>query len=144
MYFRKARLDQHPISMIEKIGTPARYMAIAAPERIKCIPTLERRMPSFVIRLDIISDVMLMILFLCGAEEMDESLLVPLYERFCVIMDAYSLIGHMIGSAVLHCVTVSDFLSFFCCSKVMDTKSAKFSSADEWSRMMPPLMKAIL
>jgi hypothetical protein len=83
------------------------------------------------------------ILFLCWAKEMGESLLVPLYERIHVIMDAHSLIGHMIGSAILHCVTVSDFLSFFCCSKVMETKSAKFRSADEWSRMLPPIMKAI-
>ncbi len=29
MYFRKARLDQRLISMIKKIGTPTRYMAIA-------------------------------------------------------------------------------------------------------------------
>jgi hypothetical protein len=94
MYFRKARLDQCTISMIEKIGTPARYMAIVAPERIECIPTSEQRMPSFVllmattpslIRLEIISDVMLMILFLYRTEEMGESLLVPLYERICVI-----------------------------------------------------------
>jgi hypothetical protein len=143
MYFRKARLDQRPISMIEKIGTPAMYMAIAAPERIKCIPILEWRMPSFVlpmattpslIRLDIISDVMLMIFFLCWAKETSESLLVPLYERIHVIMDAHSLIGHIIGSAVL----------LFCCSKVMETQSAKFSSADEWSRMMSSLMKAIV
>ncbi len=32
MYFRKAMLDHCPISMIEKIGTPARYMAIAVPD----------------------------------------------------------------------------------------------------------------
>ncbi len=95
------------------------------------------------IRLDIMSNVILMILFFCWAKETGESLLVPLYERIRVIMDAHSLIGHMIGSAVLHCVTVSDFLSFFCCSKAMETQSAKFSSADEWSRMLPPLMKAI-
>ncbi len=35
MYFRMARLGQHLISMIEMIGTPARYMAIAAPEQIE-------------------------------------------------------------------------------------------------------------
>ena len=41
MYFRKARLDHCPISMIEKIGTPARYMAIAALDQIECVPTSE-------------------------------------------------------------------------------------------------------
>ncbi len=97
-------------------------------------------MPSFVspiattpslIRLEIISDVMLMILFLCRAEETSESVLVSLYVRICVIIDAHSLTGLMIGSAVLHCATVSDFLSFFCHSNVMETQSAKFSSTDE-------------
>jgi hypothetical protein len=84
-----------------------------------------------------------MILFLFRAKETGESLLVLLYERIHVIMDAHSLIGHMKGSVVLHCVTVSDFLSFFCRSNVMETQSVEFSSADEWSRMLPPLMKAI-
>ena len=32
MHFRKAVLDHLPISMIEKTGTPARYMAITSPE----------------------------------------------------------------------------------------------------------------
>jgi hypothetical protein len=31
MYFRKAMLDHHPIGMIKKMGTPARYIAIAEP-----------------------------------------------------------------------------------------------------------------
>ena len=35
MYFRKVRLDQQPISIMEKMGTPARYMAIAAPLQIE-------------------------------------------------------------------------------------------------------------
>jgi hypothetical protein len=35
-------------------------------------------------RLEIISDVMLMSLFLCVAREMGEFLVVPLYERICV------------------------------------------------------------
>jgi hypothetical protein len=35
MYFRKARLDQQPISIMEKMGTPVRDMAIAAPLQIE-------------------------------------------------------------------------------------------------------------
>jgi hypothetical protein len=81
MYFRKARLDQQPISIMEKMGTPARYMAIAAPDRIECVPTSERWIPSFVspiatmpslTRFATISDVMLMVLFLCCARETGE------------------------------------------------------------------------
>jgi hypothetical protein len=49
MYLRKAVLDHDlPISMIEKTGTPARYIAIAAPERMDLVPIYDRRMPSFV------------------------------------------------------------------------------------------------
>jgi hypothetical protein len=59
--------------MIEKIGTPARYMAIAAPEQMECDQISEQKMPSFVLpmatmpsrmRSAIISEVMLMSLFL--------------------------------------------------------------------------------
>jgi hypothetical protein len=31
MYLRKASLDQHPRSIIVKMDTPAKYIAIAAP-----------------------------------------------------------------------------------------------------------------
>jgi hypothetical protein len=73
MYFRKAVLDHRLISMIEKIGTLARYMAIDAPDQMECILISKRGMPSFVLlmattpsqmRLAIISEVMLMSLFL--------------------------------------------------------------------------------
>ena len=38
MYFRKASLDHRPIIMMEKVGTSARYIAMAAPERMECVP----------------------------------------------------------------------------------------------------------
>ena len=38
MYLRKASLDHRPIIMIEKVGTSARYIAMAAPDRIECVP----------------------------------------------------------------------------------------------------------
>ena len=38
MYFRKASLDHLPIIMMEKVGTSARYIAMAAPERMECVP----------------------------------------------------------------------------------------------------------
>jgi hypothetical protein len=96
MYFRKARLDQRPISMIEKTGTPVRYMAIAAPDRIECVPTSERSISSFVSpmattpslsRFVTISDVMLMVLFLCGARETGEFRSVPLRVRIRLMSD---------------------------------------------------------
>jgi hypothetical protein len=57
--------------------------------------------PSFS-RFATISDVMLMVLFLCGAREMGESRLVPLRVRIRLMMEAQSLTGHMTGSDVLH------------------------------------------
>jgi hypothetical protein len=66
--------DHLPISMIEKTGTLARYMAIAAPERMDLVPIPDRRMPSFVSPIvttpsrhksAIISPITLMI-WLCG------------------------------------------------------------------------------
>ena len=74
IYFRNAVLDHLRISMIEKTGTPARYMAITAPERMDFVLISNRRVPSFVSPIAttpsrhksaIISAVTLMIMFLC-------------------------------------------------------------------------------
>jgi hypothetical protein len=48
MYLRKAVLDHLQISMIKKTGTPARYMAITAPERMDLVPISDLQIPSFV------------------------------------------------------------------------------------------------
>ena len=42
----KEVLDQRPMSMIANTGTPPKYIAIAAPERMECVPTSCRRMRS--------------------------------------------------------------------------------------------------
>ena len=41
-------VDHLPINIIEKTGTPERYMAIAAPEQIDFVPISDRWMPSLV------------------------------------------------------------------------------------------------
>ena len=41
MYRRKASLDQQPIIMMEKVGICAKYMCMADPKRIECVPILE-------------------------------------------------------------------------------------------------------
>ena len=38
MYRRKASLDQRPIIMMEKVGTCAKYMCMADPKRMECVP----------------------------------------------------------------------------------------------------------
>ena len=140
MYFRKARLDQRPISMRK-------------PDRIECVPISWHWIPSFVSpiattpsfsRFATISLVMLMVLFEWRARETGEFVLDPSYVRIRVTIEAHSLIGHMMWSSVLHCVTVSAFLSFFWRSKVMLTQSAKRRFGDEWSTIFPSLMNTML
>ncbi len=90
MYFRKAVLDHLRIRMIEKTGTPARYMAIAAPERMDLVQISDRQMPSFVLPIvntpsrhksAIISAVTLMILFLCLPERLGNFCLPPVRQN---------------------------------------------------------------
>ena len=90
VYLRKAVLDHLPISMIEKTGTPARYMAIAAPERMDLVQISDRQMPSFVLPIvntpsrhksAIISAVTLMILFLCLPERLGNFCLPPVRQN---------------------------------------------------------------
>ena len=38
MYRKKASLDHRPMIMMVKVGTCARYIAMAAPERRECVP----------------------------------------------------------------------------------------------------------
>ncbi len=40
MYFMKELLAHLPIIIIAKTGTPPRYIAIADPDLIECVPTL--------------------------------------------------------------------------------------------------------
>ncbi len=70
--FRKAVLDHRPMSMIEIIGKPAIYIAIAAPLLIECVPISDCRIPSFVLpivstpslmRVEITSEEILIIVF---------------------------------------------------------------------------------
>jgi hypothetical protein len=46
MYRRKTSKDQRSMSMIVKTGTHARYMAMAPPDRIECVPMSRWEKPS--------------------------------------------------------------------------------------------------
>ena len=87
MYLRNAVLDHLLISMIKKIGTPERYMAIAAPEQMVLVPISSLQMPHFIStivttpprhKLAIISVVTLMIVLLCFTRETGEFMVIPL------------------------------------------------------------------
>ena len=45
MYRRKASLDQRPIIIMEKVGTCAKYMCMAAPNRMEYLPISEGENP---------------------------------------------------------------------------------------------------
>jgi hypothetical protein len=114
---------------------PAKYIAMAAPDRIDFDLISGRLIPSFIspiattpsrIRFTIISDVMLMILFPCFARETGEFGFVPLYERIRVTIDVQIFTGHKLTLFVFHWVTVSTFLSFFCHLNVIAMQSAEF------------------
>jgi hypothetical protein len=111
IHFRKAVLNHRPMSMIEKLGTPARYIAIAAPLLIECFPISDCRIPSCfspivytpsLMRVEIMSEVILMILFPFFDSETGESMFVPLYERFPHTIETQSLTGHRNSSKVFH------------------------------------------
>ncbi len=111
MYLRNAELDQCLTSMIKNTGVPAKYIAMAAPDRIDFDPISDQLIPSFVspiattpsrIRFTIISDVILMILFPCFARETGEFGFVPLYERISVTIDVQIFTGHKLTSFVFH------------------------------------------
>jgi hypothetical protein len=150
IYFRKAVLGHRPMSIIEKMGTPARYIAIAAPLLIECVPISYRRIPSFVspivstpsrIRFEIMSEVILMILFPCFTSKTGGFLFVPLQERILRMIEAQSLTGHRDSSKVFHWDTVSHFLPFFCRSKVMETQSSKCNFVKLCGRVVPCRIK---
>ena len=46
MYLRNASLDQRPMSMIVKTGHSPKYIAMAAPDLIECVPIWSFVMPS--------------------------------------------------------------------------------------------------
>ena len=52
--------------------------------------------------------------------------------------------GHIIGSLVAHCVTVSFFMSFFCISKVMETQSDSLRLGDVLGMTVPFRANCIL
>ena len=59
IYRRKASLDQRPIIMIVKVGTSARYIAIAAPDRTECVPMSSGLNPSLSSPSDLAADLSL-------------------------------------------------------------------------------------
>ena len=49
IYFINASLDQRPMIWMAKTGTPPRYIAIAAPDRIECVPISFGSIRSFLV-----------------------------------------------------------------------------------------------
>ena len=152
MYLRKASLDHRPIIMIEKVGTPARYMAMAAPDRTEWVPMSSDSKPNLSSPTPSAAE---RSLFRTVVEEMVESLSstkmvltgvfssVPGYEMTRRHTAAHDRTGHKTVSPERCMVTDSCLSSFFWNSKVMVTVSdrARFGLLCETSR--PFLKKRI-
>ncbi len=87
MYLKNASLDQHPISMMVNTAHSPRYIAMAAPDLIKCVPIWSFVMPSLCSpiattasrsALMTFSNVTCVILSLIKTAEMGVSAVVPL------------------------------------------------------------------
>ena len=107
MYLRKASLDPLPIIMIEKVGTSAKYMAIAAPDRMECVPMSSPLKPSLSSPMRSAADRS----FVRTVEEDIVEILssvkivftydfssVPGYDRTRRAIDAHARTGHITGS----------------------------------------------
>ena len=154
MYLRKASLLHLPMSIIVKIGTLSRYIAMAAPLRMEWVPqssALKPRTssPMIVTAARNLSRIVL--------EETKRSLLlkkkvltgvsfvVPGYERTRWTREAHVSTGHK-GSVVgVLCIVIdSKSSSFFCDSKVTVTVRAECRLGSVWSSFRPLIRNSML
>ncbi len=126
-------LCQRPIIMIAKTGTFPRYMAIAAPDRMECVPiscVQMRSLSSPIATTPSSSADSTSLLVMCESfprvrvaetgVDGDESG----YDRILVTIFAYWVTGQSTTSFVLHWVIVSFLRAFFWVTKMMATRSA--------------------
>ena len=126
----KAMLCQSPIIMIAKTGIPPRYMAIAAPDRMDCVPmscVQMRSLSSTIATTPSRSADSTSLLVMCESiprvrvadtgVDGDEIG----YDRILVTICARWVTGQSTSSFVLHWVIVSFLGAFFWVTKVMAT-----------------------
>jgi hypothetical protein len=130
-----------------------RYIAMAAPDLIKCVPTLFLLNPSLASPIAptascnasiMWSDVTWLIILWLKYVETGEFAVVPWYFRILFTIAAAALTGQRILSPDAIWVMVSIFSSFFCRSKVTGTHSANSSSGWSWSSCSDPRKKWML
>jgi hypothetical protein len=129
-----ASLLQLPIIMILKMGTPPRYIAIAAPDLIECITTSCFLMRSFVSIIATIlsckacSMILLVMWDIQFADQTADTGVVgnaPIYLLICLTIAAHWMTGQRMSLPVFHWVIVSSSCPFFCMTKVSATLLAE-------------------
>ena len=119
--------------MIVYTGHSPKYIAIAAPDLIECVPTSDALIPNTSSPIEMTADrracvisaeVMCSILSCLQIADTGVSSVTPGYPKMRRTTAAHCLTGHRIRSFECICVTVSCLSSFFCQSKVIDTQSA--------------------
>ena len=122
IYRRKASLDQRPIIMIVQTGTSPKYIAIAAPDLMECVPIsprfkFKRSQPIDSIAASsaatISSEDTCSIPPPRQTADTGVSSSAPSYRRILRINAAQIFTGHNKSSSERFCVTVSSFSSFF-------------------------------
>ena len=148
-----ASLDQQPISMIMKTGHSPRYIAMAAPDLIECVPTFSLLKPSLASPIAPTASRRALIMWsevtwsiIPWLKNVETGVLseVPWYFLILFTIAAAALTGQRVSSPDAIWVIVSIFLSFFCRSKVIETHSANSSSGWSWLSCSDPRKKRIL
>ncbi len=150
MYLRKALLDQRPFSMIMNTGYSPQYITMAAPDLMKCIPMSSFSMPSFTSPMAPTASLNAFIMCVditCSrcpitvTVKMRESWDEPGYFLIFLTIAAAALTKHRQASCEAIRVTVSIFLSFFCCLNMRAMQSTNSSSLWSWSSCSTPQKK---
>ena len=135
---------------MRKTGQPPRNIAMAAPERMECVPTsvgaMWRKSSPIAETASrnafaICFDVMWSMRSHLQMAEMGVSLVDPGYDRIRRTMAAAARTGQRVMSPDAIWVVVSFFSSFFCISKVTLRQSAYSSEESLWSMSRPFLKK---
>ncbi len=137
-----ASLLHHPIIMIAKTGTPPRYIAIASPDGMECVPISCFLMQSFVPPIATTaswracSTILLVAWDIQLFHQMADTGVVgdaPLYLLIRSTIAVHWMTGQRTSLPVFHWVMVSSLHLFFCMMNVMETLLAVLrAEANKW------------
>jgi hypothetical protein len=138
IYHKKALLNHLPMSIIVKTAHSPKYMVMAVPDLIECIPISSLLMLSQCSLIATTASWSALMMFwevtcvicpLIMIVEIGVSEVVPGYPLILQTIAAAEQTGQSFTSPEAICIMVSIFLSFFCFSNVNKTQSENFNSS---------------